>query len=199
MKALILGLFLFAGFAQAGQISYSESSLMNTTAHYYQNRDRKIQYQTYTDENGKYYFVEYRQAQNCPYYCGITYDMAGLGLGKKFKTDYGRWFVQGGYYFIENNVGVQKGINENIYYYLTRKFGDQSFVGYEVKNDNAVFAEIGADIDLGDNYGFKVSYQYMKFKELMIGYISKMGDHPLWREPNVRDMSNIRVGFYYNF
>lgn len=197
MKYLLAALLFLPSLVMGGQLSYMESSLTNTTAHYYQNRDRRIEYQ-YDLSGDKYVALQYRVMQNCPYYCGVPYEAVGLGLGKKWKNNLGKFYVKGGYYWIKNGVGNVKN-EENIYYYLTRKFGNQSFVAYEVKNKNAVELTLGQEIELGENYGVKVEYQHMKFKEVLIGYIQKNGDHPLWWEPNVRDMSNIGVGFYYNF
>ena len=194
---LMIVIMMLASITYAQQVTYQESSLANTDVFYHESADRRIQYNHGDD---KYIFLQYRKAGICPYYCGFDYNMLGLGLGINHKFGIYTLFVQSGFYIIKNSVGVTK-YNENLYYYLTEKFGPHpGFKSYEVTNDNTFGITVGVDIPYTKNVGFKFSYQYMKVKENIIGrFTDDPGSLNLWWNPINRDLSTINAGLYYNF
>lgn len=186
----------------ADQISYSQSSRITDTNSYYSSFDQNIQYNK--DVNNNYVFVSLRKAGVCPYYCGFNYWMIGIGYGKSHKIGIGSLFAQVGYYYVDNSVGRVK-YNENLYYYLNSRFASfdnpKEFALYEVKNKKHNFGvTVGTEVPLGNNFGIKASYHYIKVKEVITGYFT---DPPeglnLWWDPVNRDLSTINLGIYYNF
>jgi len=198
MKILLVFVlwFLFVFSVLADQFSYMESAQTSETATYYSSGDRQIQYNW--DIENKYIFLGYRKASTCPYYCGITYDMIGLGLGVNHKIGIGNLYAQLGYYWIENNIGGTP-YNENLYYYLNARFASfdnpKRFKSYEVTNSNEFSFSVGVDIPITSYLNFKVGYQYLKMKENIIGNFSDPPEFPnLWWDPVNRDLSTFNVG-----
>ena len=194
-------LLLLSTTAIADQLSIQESSLTTATTTYYTNIDRRAQYNY--DIKDKYVFMQYRRAGACPYYCGFNYNMYGLGIGINHRFTFVTMFVQAGYYIIDNSLG-KTAYNENLYYYMNARFKSfdkpMHFKSYEVKNDNTFGITVGADIPFTNHTGVKFSYQYMKIKENIIGYLTEGAEFPaLWWDPINRDYSTISAGFYYNF
>jgi hypothetical protein len=188
MKILLLLLLPFN--VIAGQISIQESTRLTDTNTYYISTDRRIQY---TSDN---YFIQIRRAGVCPYYCGFNYEMLGIGIHSK----QGRFFAQSGIYYVRNTLGRAK-FNENLFYYLNARFKSfdrpVGFSSYEVKNDKITFGiTVGYDFPLNKKLGIKISYQYLKVKENIIGYFT---EDSLWWDPLHRDLSAANFGFYYNF
>lgn len=188
-------LFLISFNVLADQISYQESSRLNDTEFYYISKDRKAQY-NFGDED--YWFIQYRRAGVCPYYCGFNYNMFGFGIG---KYD-GKFFAQAGIYYVTNTLGHVK-YDENLRYYLNYRFNRMDnllkFESYEAKNDKLTYGiTLGFDHKLSDRFGIKASYQYIKVKEVITGYFTDPPDFPnLWWDPVNRDLSVVSIGFYY--
>lgn len=184
--------------SKAGQVSYQESTLINSDVFYSTSADRRLQVNFDTGDN--YFFLQYRKAGICPYYCGFNYDMFGAGYGVRHKIGVMTLFAQAGYYFIKNSVGVTK-YDENLYYFLTEKFGNHpEFKSYEVTNDNAPGVTVGMDIPLGRAWGIGLAYQYMKVKENIIGrFTNDPKSLNLWWNPKNRDLSTISAKIYFNY
>lgn len=180
----------FMSISLADQISIQESSRLNDTGTYFISNDRRIQY---TSNN---YFIQIRRAGVCPYYCGFNYEMLGIGIHSKR----GRFFAQSGIYYVDNTLGRVK-FDENLYYYLNARFKSfdrpVGFSSYEVKNDKITFGiTVGYDFPLTKKAGIKVSYQYLKVNENIIGYFTETS---VWWDPVKRDLSAANFGFYVNF
>lgn len=198
---LLFALLLIPITVSANQLSISESTRLSDNSVYYMSTDRRVQFNYDLKQN--YVFIQARRAGVCPYYCGFNYDMIGVGFGANHKVGFATIFVQAGYYLIKNSVGKTKN-NENIYYFMNKRFMSlvhpKHFKSYEVKNDNAYGITVGADIPLTGRAGVKISYQYMRIKENIIGNFSDPPRFPnLWQDPLNRDMSTISAGLYYNF
>lgn len=196
MKYILL--FLISFNVLADQISYQESSRLTDTDVYYISMDRRIQY---SFDN---WFIQIRKSGVCPYYCGFNYNMIGLGMIKHKPVSMGMFFAQAGVYYVKNDLGHVKW-DENIDYYLNARFQSMAhrreFESYEVKNDKFTFGiTLGLDIPLTDSVGIKASYQYLKVKEIIIGYKTDPPAFPdLWWDPVHRDLSALNLGFYFNF
>jgi len=199
MKTLLLLLTLLPVMTYADQFSYQENTRVTDTSQYYGSHDRKFQYNFDIDDN--YLFLGYRRAGTCPYYCGINYDMYGIGYGINHKSDWVTLFAQIGYYKIDNNINETKQ-NDNLYYYLNARFASfdnpKSFKSYSVTNSDTFGITVGADLPLNNWMGIKLSYQYMKMKEIIRGNFNEE-ETIYWHDPVNRDMSTISAGVYVNF
>lgn len=184
---------------KADQLSYMESTRLTNDSTYYTAQDRRLQY-NFGDED--YYFLTYRRAGVCPSYCGFNYDMFGAGIGKNHKIGIITLFAQVGYYWVKNSVGKTDD-NENLFLYLNTKYGFNNirhFKSYEVKNENAPGISVGVDIPLNNHTGIKLSYQYLKIKENIIGYLTDPPDNiNIYHDPVNRDFSTINAGVYVCF
>ena len=195
MKTLFISiLLLISVYSWADSISIGTVAIEPSAPMTYASQDTRLQY---NHGDKKYVFLAFEQMHICPDYCGVTYNLYGIGLGNHIKFDKVSLFIQGGFYYVKNNVGYQRN-NENLYYYMINRFNggrSMSFTGYRVDNGNALGAEIGLDVPLSQDFSFQFYYRHLQFWTNTVAYLN--GGY--WHDPATIKYNGYGMNLAYHF
>lgn len=198
MKKLfvLIMLLVFSLNAFADELSIwklnTDSSRWDTTI----SQDNRLQYNF---GESKYFYLAIERFGECPEYCGVNFDMAGVGFGKQIHlTKDLAFFAQVGFMYVRNNTGEQKQ-NENIQYYMINRFNGgnwKAFDSYRVDNSNALEAAVGLKMQIIDSVNLQFGYRTVTMWTNYVAYLNE--DHTqMWHDPiTVHDNSIFfSVGF----
>jgi len=191
--------FLFcltaASMAHADSISYGIVNSTPSRPDTYVSQDMRVQYNFGDD---KYLFLAAEQIHECPDYCGVTFNLAGLGIGNHINLGLVRLFGQIGWYYAKNTTNSQP-YNENIYYYMVNRFNagkPMTFQSYRVDNSNAIGATVGIEFPLTKSINLEFSYRHL---QMWTNYVAVIDSTSYWHDPATVKYDGYGFAMEYRF
>jgi hypothetical protein len=176
-------------------ISFDNTATTPSSVGVYAGTDYRIKI---TTDN---YFISAEQLKICPWYCGATYSLYGIGLNHTYKIGVFELYADAGAYIVKSNSRYSN-FNEYVYYYMVNRFGGGSEsstpapAGFRVDTNNGYGAEFGARIPFADNYGMTLYYRHLQFFTNYVMYIQGGG---YWHDPQTVKYNGFGFGLYYKF
>ena len=187
---IVFGAFFFgmSEHVDATEISLETIGSQTPNAHIFTTQDHRLQLSSSGDT---YSFVALESMDLCTDYCGITFNMLGLGFGGNVQFMRLTFYGQLGAYYIRPTENEWNS-NENLYYYF-KQFGDISNVKrYSINNSNGIGGQVGAKFSLSKHSYIKFGYRLLQF------YINPRLDFTgggYWHAPATLRFSGFVVGY----